>query len=96
MQCNNLVNKDLLGKSDPIVIVDITDVKSGVTTRAGMTECIKNNLNPVFEKKIDIEYIFEKKQHLRITVLDVDDEDNVPAEYTPNVSMRLKYVLTTF
>ena len=76
----------MVGKSDPIVIVDKTEVKSGVTTRVGMTECIKETLNPEFTKKIDFEYIFEEKQHLRITVLDVDDQSNIPTEYTPHVS----------
>ena len=87
MQCNNLVNKDLLSKSDPIVIVDLVEVKSGKICRLGQTEWIKDNLNPVFQDKIELKYIFEQKQHLRITVLDVDDPKNIPTEYTPNVSV---------
>ena len=80
----------MFSKSDPIVIVDITDVKSGTTTRLGSTEWIKDNLNPVFQTKVELQYVFEKKQHLRITVLDVDDPKNIPTEYTPNVRVNLK------
>ena len=86
LQCNNLVNKDLIGKSDPVVLVDLIEMKSGVVGRLGKTEWIKNNLNPVFQTKIDLKYVFDQKQHLRITVLDVDDPKNIPTEYTPNVS----------
>ena len=54
------------------------------------TEWIKDNLNPVFQTKVELQYVFEKKQHLRITVLDVDDPKNIPTEYTPNVRVNLK------
>ncbi len=62
------------------------DGRSGLFKRLGETEWIHNDANPVFTKEIELEYVFEKKQHLRITILDVDDADHVPKEYTPNVS----------
>ncbi len=71
--------------SDPIILVDMRDAKSTEFKRLGTTECIKDNNNPVFSKQVDLEYIFEKKQMLRFTVLDVDDFANLPTEYTPNV-----------
>ena len=74
-----------MSKSDPIVIVDMMD-KSAIFTRLGATEWIQNELNPEFKTELEMDYIFEKKQHLRITVLDVDDPDSLPQEYTPNVS----------
>ena len=84
-QCKNLVNKDLFSKSDPMLFVDIMDGRTGVFERLGVTEMIKDNLNPEFKREIELNYVFEKKQHLRITILDVDDPDNYPREYTPNV-----------
>mmetsp|Transcript_60509 Transcript_60509/g.161332 ORF Transcript_60509/g.161332 Transcript_60509/m.161332 type:complete len:625 (+) Transcript_60509:40-1914(+) len=83
-KCANLVNKDLLGKSDPFIIVDLQE-GVGKYTRIGCTEVIKDNINPVFEKKVELEYIFEKKQRLRLTVIDVDDFDKPPTEYHPNM-----------
>ncbi len=74
-----------MSQSDPILVVDIMDGRSGSFQRLGETEWIKDNANPVFTKEIELNYVFEKKQRLRITILDVDDEDQVPKEYTPNV-----------
>jgi hypothetical protein len=86
VQCNKLVNKDLLSKSDPVVLVDLIEMKSGVVVRLGTTEMIKNNVNPVFQTKIEMKYVYDQKQHLRLTVLDVDDFKLVPKEYTRDVS----------
>jgi hypothetical protein len=85
-QCNNLRNTDL-GKCDPILIVDILDGQTKAMSRLGKTEWLRDNLNPEFETKIAVEYVFEKMQILRITVLNVDDEANIPTEYTPNVML---------
>uniref|UniRef100_A0A7S0QQF9 C2 domain-containing protein n=1 Tax=Cryptomonas curvata TaxID=233186 RepID=A0A7S0QQF9_9CRYP len=62
------------------------DGRSGLFQRLGETEWIKNNANPEFTKELELNYVFEKKQHLRITVLDVDNADQVPKEYTPNMA----------
>ena len=86
-QCKDLKNKDFVGKSDPVLIVDILDGKTKTASRLGMTEWVRDNLNPEFKTKIDVDYVFEKRQILRITVLDVDDEKNIPTEYTPKVSL---------
>ena len=61
------------------------DAKSTEFKRVGDTEIIKDNNNPVFTKQVNLEYVFEKKQMLRFTVVDVDDFVNPPTEYTPNV-----------
>jgi hypothetical protein len=88
VQCKDLKNKDFVGKSDPVLIVDILDGKTKTITRLGMTEWVHDDLNPEFKTKIELEYVFEKRQMLRITVLDVDDAANIPTEYTPNVSLQ--------
>jgi hypothetical protein len=77
----------MLSKSDPVVIVDLVEVKSGKIGRLGKTEWIKDNCNPVFKQTIDLQYVFDQKQHLRITVLDVDSEDIIPTEYVANVRL---------
>ncbi len=93
-QCEGLVNKDgLIGKSDPIVIVDLLDGKTKAMSRIGMTESIKDDLNPKFQKKLEVDYVFELRQVLRITVLDVDDPSNIPTEYVQNVSYENDFFL---
>jgi hypothetical protein len=83
------VNKDgVIGNSDPIIILDILDGKTKEMSRVGMTETINNDLNPKFQTKLEVNYVFELRQVLRITVLDVDDPANLPTEYTPNVSFK--------
>ena len=85
LQCKDLVGKDFMGGSDPYILVDIRDAKSTEFKRLGTTECIKKNKNPVFTKQVDLNYVFEQKQMLRFTVLDVDDHSNLPTEYIPQV-----------
>jgi hypothetical protein len=81
------VNKyGFIGKSDTVVIVDILNGKTRTTSsRLGMTETVNDNLSPVFDTKIEVDYVFELRQVLRITVLDVDDRANLPTECNPNV-----------
>ncbi len=86
LQCKGLKSKDIASASDPYILVDMRDAKSTEFTRLGATECIKDNNNPVFVKQVGLEFVFEKKQMLRFTVLDIDKNfDNPPTEYTPNV-----------
>merc|ERR1719206_415849 len=40
----------------------------------GRTECIMDNLNPVWQKKINLDYNFEQRQMLRLRVYDLDSD----------------------
>jgi hypothetical protein len=51
-QCFDLVDKDWLSKSDPVVIVQESKKPEGPWTLVGRTELIKDNQNPVFTEKI--------------------------------------------
>jgi hypothetical protein len=79
-----------MGASDPMILVDTRDVKLMSFTRLGTTECIKDNNNPVFTKQVHLEYVYDKKQMLRFTVLDVDNFETLPTEYLPNVRLTAK------
>jgi len=70
ISCNNLVNKDLLSKSDPFVAV--FQVNGNKYNEIGRTETINDNPNPVFEKKFHIDYFFEERQVLEFKVFDSD------------------------
>jgi hypothetical protein len=61
LACRNLVDLDLLSKSDPIIHVFLRDSKNKNYTLIGKTEMILNNLNPDFTKTFTIDYYFEKE-----------------------------------
>ena len=51
---------DLIGKSDPFVVVFTKDVPDDPWKQIGQTEMIKDNLNPDFEKTLIVSYYFER------------------------------------
>lgn len=63
-----------MSKSDPQVEVYIKDKKSGGWGLIGKTEKINNNLNPDFSTFIECDYYFEKEQHIKFMVYDIDNE----------------------
>ena len=71
ISCRKLRDLDFFGKSDPRV--KLFGQVSGQWTPLGMTETIKDNLNPDFKKTIMVDFIFETKQSLRFEVWDVDE-----------------------
>ena len=52
MQCFDLVDKDWLSKSDPIVVVQEKKRPEDQWTLIGRTEMIKDNQNPEFKQKV--------------------------------------------
>lgn len=73
-QCFNLISKDFLSASDPVVYVyELGEIK----LRIGRTEIIQNSKNPVFNQKVQVEYYFEKPQFLEFIVVDIDNTDTV-------------------
>jgi hypothetical protein len=43
---------------------------NGLWQEVGRTEVVQNNLNPVFKKKVEMDYTFEKQQQLKFLVYD--------------------------
>ncbi|KAI9105421.1 Copine-domain-containing protein [Phlyctochytrium arcticum] len=73
ISCRRLIDKDVLSKSDPQVIVYTSSaLRGGGWVEYDRTEMIKDNLNPDFTKPIKIDYFFEEEQKLKFVVLDVD------------------------
>ena len=66
----NLKDLDVFSKSDPICIVH--EKIKGKWIKHGSTERINDNLNPDFQTSITIPYFFEKKQELRLEMIDDD------------------------
>lgn len=81
ISCSSLPNLDLLSKSDPICVLytKASTAKSGRDSwvKYGMTEMIKDNLNPKFAKTFTLDYYFEEIQTLKLEVYDVDDVSHI-------------------
>ena len=69
LSCRKLKNSDSFGKSDPLV--KVYGLTQDQWTQIGITETIKDNLNPDFKKTIQVDFIFETKQPLKFEVWDV-------------------------
>ena len=74
LSCRNLLNKDILSKSDPFCLVQMKDSWSEKFVEIGRTETVNDNLNPEFVKKFIISYNFETVQKMRFEVWDVDPD----------------------
>ena len=70
--CENLRNLDVLSKSDPFCVIYFKDSPNAEYLEVGRTETLQDTLNPVWEKKIVLEYNFEKRQFLKFCVYDSD------------------------
>lgn len=72
LSCRNLINTDLISKSDPYCIVSIKDSHQDRYFEVGRTERIDDNLNPEWVKKFILNYNFETVQKMKFEVWDVD------------------------
>eukprot|EP00291_Cryptomonas_curvata_P000907 CAMPEP_0172188082 /NCGR_PEP_ID=MMETSP1050-20130122/21707_1 /TAXON_ID=233186 /ORGANISM="Cryptomonas curvata, Strain CCAP979/52" /LENGTH=245 /DNA_ID=CAMNT_0012862499 /DNA_START=159 /DNA_END=896 /DNA_ORIENTATION=- len=60
-------------RSDPCCIAHIR-TSNGKWFEVGRTEVVRNNLNPRFQKTIDVDFIFEINQEIRFVLYDIDDD----------------------
>jgi hypothetical protein len=74
--CEGLKCKDLLSKSDPIIVVSIRSQSQNDSKfeKIGNTERIENNSNPMFETIIEFPYRVQDNQELKIDILDSDSK----------------------
>ena len=59
---SGLKDLDITSKSDPCCVLYLAEGSAGNFFEVGRTEVIKNNLNPEFATKFQINYKFEEKQ----------------------------------
>ena len=69
----NLRDMDVMSKSDPMCVVYIQPFGSNAWQEVLRTECIQNNLNPQFTRKVQISYCFEQQQNLKFDMFDIDN-----------------------
>ncbi|KAL9655975.1 hypothetical protein ABK040_007596 [Willaertia magna] len=74
VSCKNLMNKDLLSKSDPCCFFYLNGKE------IGRTEIIKDSLNPTFNKSLLIDYKFEEIQSLTFKLFDIDNLSDTPLD----------------
>ncbi|CUG93539.1 copine i-like protein, putative [Bodo saltans] len=73
-KCQKLKDTDTFSKSDPYVVLYRNDGTR--LSRVGRTETINNNLNPIFQTTIEVEYFFETKQDFVLKLYDYDGHKN--------------------
>ena len=73
LRCERLRDLDTFSKSDPFCVVECKTLGSE-WLEVGRTECVMDNLNPVWQKKIVLDYNFEQRQMLRLRVYDLDSD----------------------
>ena len=71
LACQKLKDLDFFGKSDPYVKVFAQHL--GQWQERGKTETRTDNLSPVFDKTVLVDYIFEQQQPIKFEVWDFDD-----------------------
>ncbi|KAK6185839.1 hypothetical protein SNE40_007985 [Patella caerulea] len=72
IECKNLLNKDVMSKSDPCAVLYMAR-SGGKLSEIGRTENIKNCLDPKFAKSFTANYYFEEVQRITIAVYDLDN-----------------------
>ena len=73
VQCDKLKDKDILSKSDPCcVLFKKVKGRRDDWIEVDRTEVVKNDLNPVWQKRFVMEYSFEERQELKFEVYDAD------------------------
>uniref|UniRef100_A0A668AZK1 Copine-3 n=1 Tax=Myripristis murdjan TaxID=586833 RepID=A0A668AZK1_9TELE len=73
VSCENLLDKDIGSKSDPLCVLLMNSSESKWYELA-RTEKVQNCLNPKFAKKFVIDYYFEIVQKLKFGIYDIDNK----------------------
>ena len=71
-----LADKDTFSKSDPYCVcyAQMQGARGPQWVEVGRTEKIDDNLNPVFQKPINVQFFFELKQEFKVVIYDDDGQ----------------------
>eukprot|EP01083_Nonionella_stella_P083738 231606_1 len=72
IKCHDIIQLDLLSKSDPFVVVYLKSSTKKSFEEIGRTEVIHDNHFPEFTKPFVLDYYFEEEQMLRFDAYDED------------------------
>ena len=79
ISCTHLTDMDVFSKSDPFCVLYMKDGDRWLLV--DKTETIDNTLDPVFEKKFVLQFRFEERQLLRLSVYDRDGPSQKLADH---------------
>ena len=79
ISCTHLTDMDVFSKSDPFCVLYMRDGDRWLLV--DKTETIDNTLDPVFEKKFVLQFRFEERQLLRLSVYDRDGPSQKLADH---------------
>jgi hypothetical protein len=91
-KAEKLKDMDSLSKSDPYAVLYAV-VNGQPQGPIGRTETRQNDLNPVFEKAISVDFMFETKQEFILKLLDDDGKGPAGEDALGNVSFQLAHVV---
>lgn len=74
LSCRNLINTDILSKSDPYCVVSMREAWQDQYYEIARTETIDDTLNPAWVKKVILNYNFETIQKIKFEVRDEDTQ----------------------
>jgi len=72
---HDLPKLDTFSKSDPFLVVYMKSGYGKQWREVGRTETIMDNHFPIFEKRFNVNYIFEQEQNIRIDAYDEDKKN---------------------
>uniref|UniRef100_A0A6Q2X5Z2 Copine-3 n=1 Tax=Esox lucius TaxID=8010 RepID=A0A6Q2X5Z2_ESOLU len=73
VSCENLLDKDIGSKSDPLCVL-LMNTSGSQWYEVGRTEKVQNCLAPKFAKKFIVDYYFEIVQKLKFGIYDIDNK----------------------
>ena len=75
ISCRRLRDKDVFSKSDPMAVLFKKPTKNAKNwIEIGRTERISDNLNPDFQTKFMLDYVFSQYQLFKIALFDIDSQ----------------------
>ncbi|KAL2082039.1 hypothetical protein ACEWY4_021857 [Coilia grayii] len=72
VSCENLLDKDVFSKSDPLCVL-LMNSSGSQWFEVGRTEMVLNCLSPKFAKRFVLDYCFELVQKVKFELYDIDD-----------------------
>jgi len=81
MSAKDLVNRDKMSKSDPFCVLFQRNRHTNEFLEVGRTEVINDNLNPMWDTKFTLDYIFQERQELKFAIYDWDGKTTVLSDH---------------
>jgi len=75
INCDKLINKDLVSKSDPFCVM-LQSHAPNQWTETGRTEVVQDSLSPKFVHKFVVTYNFERRQPVKFQIYDQDSQSS--------------------